>query len=473
GKENRVLLITNTPISAAPVMAFASARAATLTAAGRIFGGEAAVGRTLETDIENVGGAAGNFQTLNVTPTEAVTLQLANESTTGTTATTRNADNRTYTVSGLNNATTYRITLVNAASIRGTGSDRTFLSSAITGSTTAFAVNTGADIADIVGVNGAAPTFATGDTEMRTTTAKPVAGNLTFEIDGTAPGTVVPAVYLEGGPGGTSTTGGTSPRLETSATAAGAFAAATETFGLGGPTTFINRLVAPAAIDPAAGTGANSNDITVRVTVTGNVDSVVIQRATVTGGTDETATGEAGPYATVTTVDVTAADVTAGFVSFTDQDLDPGVYRYRAAVVSDGQQSAFSAEGAQPNEAATAPGPDAPAAIDPAAGTDANSNDITVTVRFTGDVDSVVIQRATVTGGTDETATGEAGPYATVTTVDVTAADVTAGFVSFTDQDLDPGVYRYRAAVVSDGQQSGFSAEGDQPNEAATAPATV
>jgi putative cell wall-binding protein len=353
GKENRVLLVTNTPISAAPVTAFATARAATLTAAGRIFGGEAAVGGTLETDVETAGAAPGNFQTLNVTPTEALTLQLADDE--GTGATEATSDNRSYTVTGLNNATTYRITLVNAASIQGTGTDRTFLSSAITGSTTAFAVNTGADIADIVGVNGAAPTFATGDTEMRTTTASPVAGNITFEIDGTAPGTVVPAVYLEGGPGGTSTTGGTSPRLETSATAAGAFAAATETFGLGGPTTFNNSLAAPAAIDPAAGTGANSNDITVTVPVTGNVDSVVIQRATVTGGTDETATGEAGPYATVTTINVTAADVTAGFVSFTDQDLDPGVYRYRAAVVSDGQQSAFSAEGAQPNEEATAP----------------------------------------------------------------------------------------------------------------------
>ena len=61
GKENRVILITNTANSAAPVVAFATARAATLNAPGRIFGGIAAITTGLEEQIETaaVGTNAG------------------------------------------------------------------------------------------------------------------------------------------------------------------------------------------------------------------------------------------------------------------------------------------------------------------------------------------------------------------------------------------------------------------------------
>ncbi len=228
GKQNRVLLVTNNATSAAPITAFAQANVATLTTVGNIFGGTTVVAATLETAIETAAGAGSNqFQTLNVTPTEAATLQLAEQTNAqGRPTATRNADNRTYTVTGLNDALRYRITLVNAASIQGTGTSRTFLSSAIAGSTpAAFAVDIGADIADIVAVGGATAGHRAplGGTHARHGDGRP--GQRQHHLHDRRhrhPAPSCPLVYVDGGQGGTATTGGTNNRLETSATAAGA-----------------------------------------------------------------------------------------------------------------------------------------------------------------------------------------------------------------------------------------------------------
>ena len=447
GKENRVLLITNTATSAAPVTAFATARATTLTAAGRIFGGEAAVGATLERAVETAGGAAGNFETVAVTPQEAATLQLADDEDAGDAEVT--TDNRTYTVTGLNDAVQYRITLVNATSIRGAAGSRTFLSSAIAGATpAAFAVDTGADIADIINVGGTNPTITSTDVagapgRADTATVNPVNGSITFTVEGEATGTVVPAVYVNGAAGGTATTGGNSARLETAATAAGAFAAATETFGLGGPTTFVN---------PAAATQTVADETA--------IDSV--SKATNQFDADgETFTYDANDTFFVNGLPRTLEEFEA---ALSRQDDFSATYSANAAL-----SSRFNLEDE---------GPDAPAPVDPNAGADANSNDISVTVPITADVDAVVVQRASVTGGTDERTNGTVGAYATVGTVTPTAAQRTAGSVVFTDENLAVGVYRYRVAYVTDGQTSDFSGtladDATTPNganEAATAPA--
>lgn len=442
GKENRALLVTDNVTSAAPVVAFATARAATLNAVGDIFGGPAAVATALEVAIETAGQAAGQFQTLNVTPTEAATLQLADETSTNTAAV-RNADNRTYTVSGLTAGTRYRVTLVNAASIQGTGTNRTFLSSAIAGSTTAFGVDVGADIADIVSVNGATPTNngVALDAAARTATAVPVAGSITFEIDGTAPGTVVPAVYIDGGQGGTATTGGADVRLETSATAAGGFAAATETFGLGGPTTYINPAAASGNFGTFAGGAATA------------VQSVSKASNQYDSG-NVTFTYDANDIFRVGGVPATLDEFEARLSS---GDTVSASYSATAGAVSTFELSDTN--------------PAAPATVSAQAGGGANSNDISVTVSVTADVDAVVIQRAPVTGtgNEDEATTGSVGTFATVATVTPTAAQLTAGSVVFIDENVAVGSYRYRAAVVNDGQQSPFTA--DTANEASTAPA--
>ena len=419
GKQNRALLITDTATSAAPVVSFARDRSATLNAVGNIFGGPSAVSVALEAAIEAAGRAAGNFQTLNVTPTEAATLTLADDEAAG--AAEIASDNRTYTVTGLNDALTYRITLVNAASIQGTGADRTFLSSAIEPATTpaTFAVNTGADIADIVSVGGSNAVIAnTGGTNtFNTATVRPVNGSITFTIDGTGTGTVVPAVYVNGGQGGTATTGGANNRLETSATAAGAFAAVTETFGLGGPTTFVN----PAAQSQSlASTALQSVNRASNQFDANNLSFTYDANDTFRiGGLPVTLEEFEAALSTGDTI-VATYTTTTGLASVFDlTDSNPGT----------------------PTAAPTA-----------TVGTGANTNDVTLTTTVTGDVDQVVFQRATVTGGT-------VGTFSTIATEAATDDDAatTGTQVVFVDNDVAAGTYQYRVLLVNDGDTGGAS----------------
>ena len=68
GKTNTVLLLTNTATDIGSVQQFATARAATLTETGRIFGGTAVVPTNVETAIETAGGAGtANQVTLTAT----------------------------------------------------------------------------------------------------------------------------------------------------------------------------------------------------------------------------------------------------------------------------------------------------------------------------------------------------------------------------------------------------------------------
>jgi hypothetical protein len=300
-----------------------------------------------------------------------------------------------------------------------------------------FSATTGADIADIVSVNNGAPTFPMGDTEARSTTIQPVAGSITFAIDGTGLGTVVPVVYVNGGPGGTATTGGTSPRLEVGATAAGQCAAPTETFGIGGPTTFVAQNATSGPITTTAVTGV---DKATDSFVTGAGDAA---RRFVYDGNDlfnigSVSVGLAAFEAALSTGDTITGTYTtdpAGVSQFTLGDINPP----------------------------------APTTVTAEKGTGAGSNDITVTVVIpTGaDVDSVVIQRAPVTGGTDDTTTGTVGTFATIATVTTDADAVTAGF-QYVDVDVPAGTYRYQAALVNDGDQGPFTA--DPANETSVTP---
>jgi putative cell wall-binding protein len=423
GKDNRVLLLTNTSTNAGSVTAFATARTAELTAAGRIFGGTAVITAATETAVETAGGA-GNLQSLAVTPADAATLPLVvGDSNDGSTAAA--ADNRTYTVTGLNSALRYRITLVNASSIAGTATAPTFLSSAIVPATTpaTFGVATGEDIADILTVGGTTPLIgSTGGTNtLNTATVFPVNGSITFTIDGTAPGTVVPAVYVDGGQGGTATTGGTNNRLETSATAAGQFAAVNEVFGLGGPTTF----TAPQA--PSGGvTGA---------TVSG-VDRAGNSFTTGTSAATIRYTYDANDLFTVGT---TSVGLDAFEAVLSSGDGITGTFTRDVAGVS-----TFTLTDTNPTaQTATA-----------TVGTGAGTRTVTVTATFPGttaDLDQVVVQRAPVTGGA-------AGAFATIATVPGADADAAVDGVQFVYRDVDValGSYQYRIAGINDADQGEF-----------------
>ena len=286
GKQNRVLLITNTATSAAPVVAFATTRANVLTAPGLIFGGTTVVSVALEARIEN---AAGNFQTLTVTPTTPATLTLADDAATATAGT----DDRTYQATGLTSGTVYRVTLVNSSGITidANGQAR-FVADPDANSSTGFSALTGADIADITTLNGTA--LANG-ANTATATAT-VNGTLTFTIDGDAPGSVTPVVYLNSTVGGTSTSGGTSTRLEIAATATGQIGAPVELFGLGGAATFTAGTTgtpAPTDTTPPAFVSArgNAGAQTLTVTYSESLDATSVSAADytirLTGGSSD------------------------------------------------------------------------------------------------------------------------------------------------------------------------------------------
>ena len=381
------------------------------------------------------------FQTIAVNPQDAATATVLADNTpaAGTTPAVANstADDRTYTVAGLTNGETYRITLVNASATceTATGQDG-FISGTDAASSTGFSATTGADIADIISVNNGAPTFADpvapAVQESRTTTTQPVNGSITFTIDGTSLGTVVPVVYVDGGTGGTPTTGGTSQRLEVTATAAGQCAVPNETFGIGGPITF---------------TAANATSGPVVGPVTG-VDKATDSFLTGTGPAARRFVFDANDLFTITPLGGGAA-------------VSVGIAAFEAALSSgDGISGTFTTDPAGVSTFDLVDSnPPAPTAVTADNGTGAASNDITVTVVIPAgtDVDTVVIQRAPVTGGTDGGTDGTVGTFATIATPTADANLAVDGF-QFVDADVAAGTFRYQVALVNDGDQGPFTA---------------
>ncbi|MEZ0494500.1 cell wall-binding repeat-containing protein [Kineococcus sp. TBRC 1896] len=436
--------------------AYLRANAATLTKAW-VFGDDNSVTPTIAAAATTAanGGSAPTLQNIAVAPTAAAGYVIADE----TDAATRASDDRVYTVTGLTAGTTYRITLVDANSIR-TAADGsvTFLSSADTASASGFSADPGADNADITSVNNASPTFTGTAAEIaaaRTTTVQPVNGSITFTVDGTAPGSVVPVVYINGGAGQAANNGGPSTRLETSATVAGAYAAATENYGLGGVASYTATRAANGSF------GGDSSDATVGAEIT-SVDKA---------GNTFTAEVDLNPAA--------AIGLQARSFAF---DANDRFTVGTASVGLDAFKAALSSGDTITGSYATDPGgistfnlndsnPAAPTTVTSARGTtNATSNDITVTVTpAAGDYDSVVIQRALVTGGTDGAADGTVGTYTTVGSPTTDADLATAGF-QYVDNDVPAGTYRYRAAVVNDGDQGDYTAVTN--NVASIAPST-
>ncbi|MBB2901011.1 putative cell wall-binding protein [Kineococcus radiotolerans] len=431
--------------------AYLKANAATLTKAW-VFGDVNSVPTTI-TDAARTsanGGTAPTLQNIAVAPTTAASFVTADESD----AATRASDDRVYTVSGLTAGTTYRISLVNADSIR-TAADGsvTFLSSVDAASASGFSVDPGADIADITSVNNATPSFTGTVAEIaaaRSTTVQPVNGSITFTVDGTAPGTVVPVVYVNGGAGQTSANGGPSARLETSATVAGAFAAATENYGLGGA-------VAYAATRAANGAFGGAVDTTATPVVASGATILSVDKTANTF----TADVDTVPGSGTTTLGARSFAFDANDV-YTVGGASVGLEAFKAALSSgDTIQGSYATDpGGISTFALTDRNPLTPTAATTARGTtNATSNDITVTITPNagagGDFDSFVVQRAVVSGGTDAATDGTVGTYATVGTP-TTDADLVAANFQFVDNDVPAGIYRYRVAAVNDGDQGTY-----------------
>lgn len=207
---------------------------------GHIFGGTAAVSPATETAAETAASScAGGInpnETLNVQPETPLTLSPVVPNDDDGDAST--ADNRSFTVTGLDDDETYRITLVACDNITRDGDGNAvfaFDPADVEGDGDNLAA-TGPTQADIITINGTATTDADAGAGVmtRTATGTPVNGSLTFTIDGDGAECVVPVVYLDGGAGQTNAQGGSSIRLELDDDGL-----PVETFGLGGETTFL------------------------------------------------------------------------------------------------------------------------------------------------------------------------------------------------------------------------------------------
>lgn len=298
--------------------------------------------RTYELIVE--GGLAdpcGGNETLAISPQGDTTILCTDPSIESTTTT----DQRTYTVSGLNDAEDYRITLVNGDNVSTDANGDTVFDidpASPMGSNLAL---TGTVVSRIVTING---TDVTGTPDRTAGGVTSVNGTITFVVDCGGAETVTPVIYDDGG---------ASTRLEL-----GADGRPVEEFGTGGTITFtalpVVQNAATVTADATAvqggtfGLNVTSADITdvasitvtgaciesqtflAPTTTTGSLDFVVAVNASAAVGDCEltvvtTFTAASGLTAETDTVTVaiTAAPDTAGpaFVSSTPTDGATGV----------------------------------------------------------------------------------------------------------------------------------------------------
>ncbi|WP_167583112.1 cell wall-binding repeat-containing protein [Kineococcus rubinsiae] len=443
GKNGVPLIFTNgTDVTPAATTAYLTANNNALTGQLYVFGGTTVVSTAATASVvTTVTTPVTVGQSLSITPTTAAALTVQDES--GTTAT---ADDRSYTVSGLTAGTDYRITLVDAESVRTAANGAvTFLSSADVASATGFSVNAGAQTAaNITVVNNttlglsSAPTFVT----------QPVNGSITVTIDGEGAGAVVPVVYLNGGTGKSASEGGNSTRLETSATAAAQFAAPVESFGVGGQITYTSPLA-------EAGSTLSSDPIDSVDKATDSFDVAGLRYAYDANDLFRLTTG-----GTTTSVGLAAFEAALS----SDDEMTIGGDGYAADA---GGVTTFELNDVNPTTPTTV-------SAEKGALT-STSNDLSVTVAIspTAVYDQVVIQRAVVSGSPlDESAVNPAnvGAFVDVATVTPTDAQRTAGSITYIDNDRANGAYNYRAALINDGDTGAYVADGTV--ETAVSPST-
>lgn len=475
GKFRSPLLFTSAePVGINPATtAYLQRRAAQLTGAGYVYGGVNAVTPSSADKATAAAGGSGTTtpggsnQRIAVAPNTTESRTLANDAVGGTnTQADADRDNRVFTASGLENGKTYRITLVDSRNIAVENAGvATFKSEADPDSRSGFSVDIGEDDADITRVNGdaiATTDFATAaQAGRRTITARPVNGNITFEIDGQSVGDVTPVVYLNGSSGTTDAEGGTSIRLETSATSVGQFSAPTEPFGLGGKTTFdgVQATDGTTATNAGIETVVKENNFFNTEPTAGTPENPATPAIEFTPG----APSQRFNYDENDTFSIGGA----GGAGATEVDLAA----FEAALSSADTISVTNYSRSADRSTSFVLGNVNPArpTVTAEKGTGSSENDITLTGSTTDeatDLDQFVIQRAVVT---NPGASEQVGAFITIATIaagdntptDNTSSATTAATAGtqfrYVDNDRPSGSFQYRVAGLNDGDTGTFS----------------
>jgi hypothetical protein len=335
---------------------------------------------------------------------------------------------RTYTVTGLDNAVEYRVTLVAPATVSVNEDDKTTRFTDTDGDQLA---EVGTYAADITSINGRE--VARTDGAPSTTTSMPDDGQITVVVSGEqGDDSVRPVVYPNTG---------RSPRLELATDLR-----PVEAFGIGGAVTFTVP-EAQSSTEPAEGIVTAHDRTRSRVTVdtsepADGVGDVVYAYDPNNGGDDTYAiNGTAQPR------DEFVARLTRGDLLEIERysATEEGVSRFNIA-----------------DDTPTAPEVDAEAGE-----SGATTDDITVTVdpgnpAAVTTYDSFVIERAPVSGGDPRVgcppaSNANTGAFAEVATAESGQdADAKAAGFQYIDRDVAQGCFVYRAAGVVDGQRGGF-----------------
>ena len=401
GKENRPTLITDSATVVGPgIIAYLTAHANTLTS-GHIFGGTGAVSLAAEATMQAAARTVTTNQDLTVTPSAAATLTVSSPEDA--------TDDRTFTASGLSDSLTYTVALFPAANVTTNTSGVVRFADTATPADQADGYGSQL-VASIIKTNG----VTTAQVGSKTITS--VNGTLNFTIDGNAAGSVVPVLFVDA--------------VVRGALDLNAANEPTELFGLGGTTTYSSL---------TAGSGPIAATNVVSVDKAGN-------------------TFRAGPGGNVRTY---AYDTKDNFSIVGTGSVSMAAFE-AALSTGDGITGTYATTGVS-TFTLTDSQPAAPTSVEAEKGaTAATTNDITVTVvPGASAFDSIVIQRAPVTGGTDDVADGVVGTYATITTATTDADLVTAGF-QYVDNNVAAGVYRYRAALVKDGDQGPYATDNNE-----------
>lgn len=282
GRDRAPIVLTDPSTLVTPAEQYLEANDCALTA-GHIFGGTAAISQSVENRAEQVAGSCEDPQPaptadFSVTPDSTVTLSCLPNPDSSV------QDDRSYNVAGLEQGVEYRVTLLEASTVRGGTSASDPVK--FTDSDNDNLAETGTTTADITSVNGAAPQNNTGDGTTRTNnnladsrtvvfTAR-TDGTATFTVDGGgAAESFRPVVYVNGGSSNADDDGGQSPRLELNNDDTAA-----EAFDLGGVTTcsgasatstntrpeLLSASIVSSSTPPATGTSVRYNfDETVSV----------------------------------------------------------------------------------------------------------------------------------------------------------------------------------------------------------------
>lgn len=297
-------------------------------------------------------------------------------------------------------------------------------------------------------VNGTTLTAAgTGGSVVVRNDVAPVGGIVSFTVDSIGPVELIPVVYED-----TLNDGTNLLDLNSDGTPS-------EKFGVGGAITYLPT-AAPSATNPDAGRVGFLDE-------SGNRVGIDTGQGTI-GDYDFAATDFLYTYDSNDTFQIVGipASMAAFEAALSRGDvLDPGAYSSDSSAVS-----VFNI---------SADGPTIPTTVTSEKGGSGLENDITVVITISQpstmtQYDSFVIQRAPVTGGTDEANDGTQGTFATVGSPLRTAdEDAVAGTFTWTDKSVPVGVYRYRAQGVIDGDVPGTLAaeyRADSNNESSTTP---